>query len=73
MTSKLVEALERLHIEDEAAPAFLQAGNIDDVLFQPKPRKRQRADPDELKAKLEKRYLTPPTALEGEWLNRLQQ
>lgn len=64
----LVEAMRKLHLVD-AANDF----NIDDVLFQQRPRKRVKQDPVELKAELEKKYLTPSNTFSTEWLNRLQQ
>ncbi|KAI0448548.1 DSHCT domain-containing protein [Xylaria acuta] len=64
----LVEAMQRLHLVD-AANGF----NIDDMLFQQRPRKRARQDPAELKAALERKYLTPSNTFSPEWLNRLQQ
>ncbi|KAI1164828.1 DSHCT domain-containing protein [Nemania serpens] len=64
----LVEAMRTLHLVD-AANDF----NIDDILFQQRPRKRVKQDPVELKAELEKKYLTPSNTFSTEWLNRLQQ
>ncbi|GAP87983.1 putative dshct domain-containing protein [Rosellinia necatrix] len=64
----LVEAMQRLHVVDPA-PDF----NIDDILFQQRPRKRAKQDPAELKAELERKYLTPSNTFSTEWLNRLQQ
>jgi hypothetical protein len=73
MTSELLGAIERLQIDENDTPAVLHEQNIDGVLFQTAPRKRVKPNPDALKAKLEKKYLTPPTALDGDWLDRLQQ
>ena len=37
-----------------------------------KPRKRARRDPEDLKAELERDFLTPSPRVSPEWLNRLQ-
>lgn len=76
MTETLSEAIERLHLGagGGAAAAFGDgSGKIDDILFQQSPRKRRKQDPAELKAALEKKYLSPSTEFSTEWLNRLQQ
>lgn len=73
MTSDLLEAIERLHLEDHGGEPALEAPTIDDILFAVSPRKRQKHDAEELKADLEKKYLVPPTAFSEDWLNRLQQ
>ena len=49
------------------------SGNIDDILDQAKPRKRVRKSPEEIKAKLERDFLTPSTTFSPEWLDRLQE
>ncbi|KAI0162119.1 DSHCT domain-containing protein [Xylariaceae sp. FL1272] len=64
----LVEAMQKLHV---TAPS--DDFNIDDLLFQQRPRKRVKQDPADLKAALEKKYLTPSPKFSTEWLNRLQQ
>ncbi|KAI1186549.1 DSHCT domain-containing protein [Nemania serpens] len=64
----LVEAMRKLHLVDTANDF-----NIDDILFQQRPRKRVKQDPAELKAELERKYLTPSNTFSTEWLNRLQQ
>ena len=46
--------------------------NIDDILEQTKPRKRIRTSPKEVKAKVERDFLTP-TTFSPAWLDRLQQ
>ncbi|KAI0196352.1 DSHCT domain-containing protein [Astrocystis sublimbata] len=66
----LVEAMQRLHV---ANTAVADDFNIDDLLFQQRPRKRTKQDPDQLKAELEAKYLTPSSTFSPEWLNRLQQ
>ncbi|KAI8627103.1 DSHCT domain-containing protein [Xylariaceae sp. FL1651] len=63
----LEEAMQKLQLAHQ--PDF----NIDDILFQQRPRKRVKKDPTELKAELEKKYLTPSNKFSTEWLNRLQQ
>ncbi|KAI0111287.1 DSHCT domain-containing protein [Nemania sp. FL0031] len=65
---RLVEAMQKLHLADPANDF-----NIDDILFQQRPRKRVKQDPTEIKAQLEKKYLTPSNTFSAEWLNRLQQ
>lgn len=64
----LVEAMQKLHLVKPAANF-----NIDDILFQQRPRKRVKQDPAALKAHLEDKYLTPSNTFSTEWLNRLQQ
>lgn len=64
----LVEAMQKLHLVEPAADF-----NIDDILFQQRPRKRVKQDPATLKAQLEEKYLTPSNTFSTEWLNRLQQ
>lgn len=73
MASKLSEAMQRLQLDDGDVGVGLKAGNIDDILFEQAPRKRRKQDPDELKAELEKKYLSPSTTFSTEWLNKLQQ
>jgi len=65
----LAEAMQRLHLADTSNDDF----DIDEILFQQRPRKRVKQDPAELKAELEKKYLTPSNKFSTEWLNRLQQ
>ncbi|KAK7750058.1 Antiviral helicase ski2 [Diatrype stigma] len=69
-TADLVTALQKLQLANEPAGEDF---NIDDVLFQQGPRKRVKQDPDELKAELERKFLTPSHKFSAEWLNRLQQ
>ncbi|KAI3327101.1 DSHCT domain-containing protein [Xylariaceae sp. AK1471] len=64
----LAEAMQKLQFADPSSDF-----NIDDILFQQRPRKRVKQDPTELKAELEKKYLTPSNKFSTEWLNRLQQ
>lgn len=73
MTGSISEALERLHLVEEAAKDTDEQA-IDDILERTAPPNRQRRrDPDEIKAHLEKKYLTPSQTFSTEWLNRLQQ
>ncbi|KAL2015537.1 hypothetical protein VTK56DRAFT_5248 [Thermocarpiscus australiensis] len=68
MASEFSEAMQRLHLDNDASFEI-----IDDILdkkFTREPRKR---DSDELRAELEAKYLTPPTTFSTEWLNKLQQ
>ena len=46
---------------------------IDTILDHAPPRQRVAQDPEELKAELERKYLTPSTTFSEPWLNRLQQ
>lgn len=46
---------------------------IDSILDHAPPRQRVAQDSEELKAELERKYLTPSTAFSEPWLNRLQQ
>ena len=66
----LDSALQKLQLTNEQAGIDF---NIDDVLFQEGPRKRAKQDPDQLKAELEQKFLTPSQRFSTEWLNRLQQ
>ena len=74
MGSDLEEAMRRLHLaEKDAMGSPGTDGGIDDILFRQAPRKRRKQDPAELKAELEKKYLSPSATFSTEWLNRLQQ
>ncbi len=64
----LAEVMQHLRLVD-ATDNF----DIDDILFQQRPRKRAKQDPVALKSDLEHRYLTPSSKFSTEWLNRLQQ
>lgn len=71
MTSSISDALERLHLVEATARG---EEPIDDILERTSaPRPQRRQDPKELKAHLEKEYLTPSQTFSTEWLNRLQQ
>ncbi|KAI1111621.1 DSHCT domain-containing protein [Nemania sp. NC0429] len=67
----LVDAMRKLQLVGTTND--LNDFNIDDILFQQRPRKRVKQDPTELKAELEQKYLTPSKTFSTEWLNRLQQ
>ena len=67
MSQELLNAVERLHIKSEKTTSV-----IDDVLHEQHARKRKRRTPEELNAKLEEDFLTPPTVFGPEWLNKLQ-
>lgn len=69
MTGSISEALERLQLHEESA----KDDPIDDILSRTAPRRQQTQSPDELKAHLEKKYLSPSQTFSEEWLNRLQQ
>jgi len=68
MASDLLEAMQRLRVDT----------NIDDLLFQTRPRKKARHGDEkgkldeDVKLQLEADYLLPPKALAQEWPNRLQ-
>lgn len=68
MVEALSKSLERLRL----GKATLDQ-DIDDVLDEPRPRKRFRSSPQEVKAKLEEDFLTPSTTFSPAWLDRLQQ
>ena len=72
MDEDLLQAVEKLHLVSEKAKASVGAC-IDSRLFEARPRTRKRATTDELKARLQKDFLTPPTTFGPEWLNRFQQ
>jgi antiviral helicase SKI2 len=69
MVDNLVTALERLCVDS----AVLEDDWIDHILDEPRPRKRIKQDPEEIKRELEKKYLTPSRSFSTEWLNKLQQ
>jgi len=68
MAEGVAEGIGSLSLDQSSLPA-----NIDDILDQEKPRKRVRKSPEEIKAKLEKDFLTPSKTFSPSWLNRLQQ
>ncbi|KAF5512457.1 putative ATP-dependent RNA helicase [Colletotrichum aenigma] len=66
MASDLAKATQGLSLEDDAF-------NIDDILFEQRPRKRVKQNVLELRTHLEDKFLTPTTEFSPIWLNRLQQ
>lgn len=69
MTDSIAEALEQLHLAEESA----NDDAIDDILERTAPPRQRKPDLDELKRRLEQKYLTPSQTFSTEWLNRLQQ
>lgn len=69
-STNLVEAMQQLHLHSEEQQ---QDFEIDELLFQQKPRKKLKQDPAAIKADLEQRFLTPSNKFSTDWLNRLQQ
>ncbi|KAL9107716.1 MAG: hypothetical protein Q9227_007431 [Pyrenula ochraceoflavens] len=63
----LIQLLERVHLDSSTI------GLDDEGFLDPRPRKRTRQSDSDLKAELEKEFLTPPTKFSEPWLNRLQQ
>jgi hypothetical protein len=63
--------LERVRSGAKTAPAAEEW--IDGILHQERPPVQTLKSPEELKAELEREFLTPPTRFSAEWLNRLQQ
>jgi hypothetical protein len=66
MATDLAEALRGLRLDESDV-------NIDDILFEQRPRKKIKQNSAELKSQLEKSYLSPSTSFSPEWLNKLQQ
>lgn len=71
MTEQLSEAMRSLALISEDEKSSFD--NIDAMFGEHRPRKRQKKTLAEMKKDLEELYLTPPTSLGSEWLNRLQQ
>ena len=67
MADLLASSFERLRL------SAAKVDTVDDILEQAKPRKRVKKSPDEVKAQLEKDFLTPSTTFSPAWLDRLQQ
>lgn len=63
----LLTAIRNLHASDSA-----EERDIDDYLFERKPRKRVRLSDDELKKQLEEDFLKPSYTFNTAWLNKLQ-
>jgi antiviral helicase SKI2 len=77
MASGLAEAMQRLQVGDSAAGersgGASEAFDIDSILFEQRPRKKAKQDPEELKRGLENEFLYPSATFSQEWLNRFQQ
>ncbi|KAL0937848.1 ATP-dependent RNA helicase [Colletotrichum truncatum] len=67
MASDLATAIQGLSIDN------CDDFNIDDTLFEQRPRKRIKQDATALKTYLEAEFLTPSAQFPTDWLNRLQQ
>lgn len=70
MTEDNSEALARLQLYEKDAT---DDQFIDGILDKAAGQRKRIQDPDELKAHLEKKYLSPSQTFSTEWLNRLQQ
>lgn len=72
MAEDLVASLEKLNV---AASSLDDKEDdwIDSILNEQRPRKRVKQDPAELRAHLEKKFLTPSASFSTAWLNKLQQ
>lgn len=70
MTDDTSEALARLHLYGNDVD---NDQLIDDILDKAAPQRKRIQDPEELKAHLEKKYLSPSNTFSTQWLNRLQQ
>lgn len=66
MAADLSAALRGLRLDESDV-------NIDDILFEQRPRKKVKQNSAELKSQLEKSFLSPSTSFSTEWLNKLQQ
>ena len=67
MAGSLESAFDRLRLSSD------KIDTVDDILDQAKPRKRVKKSPEQVKAQLEKDFLTPSTTFSPAWLDRLQQ
>ena len=73
MDPQLVAAVEKLHISSSDEAVRDEIEDIDVLLEQLQPRKRQRRTPEGIKKELEEQYLKPSTSFGTAWLNKLQQ
>ena len=71
MATDLLDAIKALQIKDEDDDE--KDFSLDDMLMEPRPRKRPKKASDALKKSLEETFLNPPTSFNTEWLNKLQQ
>lgn len=69
MATDLAHSLEKLRIHASQQ----QDVDIDEILNQVKPQKRQRRTRDQVRTQLQEDYLTPSTSFSPQWLDRLQQ
>jgi antiviral helicase SKI2 len=69
MASDLSKAMQGLHLDADAS--FDTIDDILDKTVTPEPAQPQ--DPDQLRAELETKYLSPSTTFSTEWLDKLQQ
>ncbi|KAI9704524.1 MAG: hypothetical protein M1820_005598 [Bogoriella megaspora] len=67
---ELTKAIEELQL---ARSSLKNSARIDDVLDEQRSRKRRRRTKDEVKAQLERDFLSPSTSFDAYWLNELQQ
>lgn len=70
MTDDNSEALLRLQLDENVAA---DDHFLDGILAKAAPQRKRIQDPEQLKAHLEKKYLSPSQTFSTEWLNRLQQ
>lgn len=71
MTPDLLLEVGRLRIANERE--LDQAGRIDDILSQQRPKRRTKRDHQAVKKELGRNFLTPQTSFDGKWLSKLQQ
>lgn len=71
MATDLLKAVRGLQFKDKDEQD--QDFALDEILTEPRPRKRPKRAPEALKKELEETFLTPPTSFSPEWLNKLQQ
>ncbi|AEO61130.1 hypothetical protein MYCTH_2310999 [Thermothelomyces thermophilus ATCC 42464] len=71
MASELSEAMQALHLLDGDLP-FDAIDDIFDKTVSPS-RQQQAQDPDQLRAELEAKYLSPSATFSSDWLDKLQQ
>ena len=71
MSEDLVRSVERLRLD--TASFVNDDTSIDDILFDKRPRKKKHESVEEIKAKIERGFLTPSTSFGPDWLNKLQQ
>ena len=72
MSQDLIEAVERLHVSSYIR-GLEEDSPIDDILNKSHPRPKRSDTNEEIKARIEEDFLTPPTSFDPEWLDKLQQ